>query len=129
MTDSARTESNRSIVTDFIDLFYTQHRVKEAFEKYVEPSYIQHNPMAADGRDAAIDILVPMFAEPGVGHDLKRIIVDGDFAALHVHVVNGDGDRGTSVIDIYRLANGKLAEHWDVIQPVPAASNNGHPMF
>lgn len=48
MTDAAETESNRLIVNDFIDLFYTQHRVKEAYEKYVEPSYIQHNPMAAD---------------------------------------------------------------------------------
>jgi len=117
MTNTALTESNRSIVMDFIDLFYTQHRVKEAFEKYVEPSYIQHNPMAADGRDVAIEILVPMFAEPGAQHDVKRIIV------------NGEGDRGTSVIDIYRLADGKIAEHWDVIQPVPAAANNGHPMF
>lgn len=77
----------------------------------------------------AVAILVPMFAEPGVRHDVKRIIVDGNFAAVHVHIVTSDGDRGTSVIDIYRLADCKIAEHWDVSQPVPAASNNGHPMF
>lgn len=127
---SSLTETNRAIVTDFVDLFYKQHKVREAFEKYVAPAYIQHNPIASDGRDAAINALAPYFAsQPNMKHEIQRIIVDGDLAAVHVRATNGPNDRGAAVVDMFRLADGKIVEHWDVIQPVPAQSANAHPMF
>ena len=126
----AQTLSNREIVTRFIDLFYRQGRVREAFETYVAEDYIQHNPLAPDGRAAAISALEPFFAsQPNAVREVHRIIVDGDLAAVHVRVRQNAEDRGFAVVDLLRLENGKIVEHWDVIQPVPERSANPHPMF
>ncbi len=123
------TEENRRIVQDFARAFYHEKDVKRAFETYVAPDYIQHNPGIADGREAAIAALAPMFATPGARFEVKRIIVDGNFAVIHLF---GQGDpktRGAAVADIYRLDNGRIVEHWDVLQPIPPSSANPHPMF
>ena len=124
------TDANRAVVTDFVSLFYGQKRVREAFEGHVAENYIQHNPLAADGRAAAIAALEGFFnAAPQIQFDVKRILVDGDLAAVHVHTIPAPGQRGFAVIDILRLENGKIVEHWDVAQAVPETSANPHPMF
>jgi predicted SnoaL-like aldol condensation-catalyzing enzyme len=126
----APTLSNREIVERFIDLFYRQGRVREAFETYVAEGYIQHNPLAPDGRAAAIAALEPYFAsQPDAVREVHRIIVDGDLAAIHVRARANPQDRGFAIVDILRLENGRIVEHWDVIQAVPEQSANPHPMF
>ncbi|WP_129792929.1 nuclear transport factor 2 family protein [Sphingosinicella sp. CPCC 101087] len=125
-----QTFANREIVERFVDLLYRQGRVREAFETYVHEDYIQHNPLAADGRAAAIAALEPYFAsQPEAVREVHRIIVDGDLAAVHVRARQNPQDRGVAIVDIVRLDNGKIVEHWDVIQPVPEQSANPHPMF
>ncbi|MFE8585331.1 nuclear transport factor 2 family protein [Sphingomonas sp. NCPPB 2930] len=123
------TERNRAIITDFADHFYTRRDVAGAFARYVVPDYIQHNPGLADGREAAVAALAPKFATPGARFDVKRIIVDGDMAVIHLHGRTDPASAGGAVADIYRLKDGKIAEHWDVIQPMPTTSRNPHPMF
>jgi predicted SnoaL-like aldol condensation-catalyzing enzyme len=124
------TERNREIVTRFVDLFYRQGRVREAFMTYVAPGYIQHNPVARDGRDAAIAALEPYFAsQPGALREVQRIIVDGNLAVVHLRTRANPQDRGFAIVDILRLENGMIVEHWDVIQAVPAQTANSHPMF
>jgi predicted SnoaL-like aldol condensation-catalyzing enzyme len=120
---------NRAIVTDFARLFYTERDVPKAFGTYVVEDYIQHNPGVADGRDAAVAMLDPMFSEAGREFRIKQILVDGDMAVIHVHAIPAPGERGASVFDMYRLEGGKIVEHWDAIQPVPETSANPHPMF
>jgi predicted SnoaL-like aldol condensation-catalyzing enzyme len=122
---------NRAIVTQFADLFYRQRKVEEAFSSYVVPEYIQHNPGLADGRAPAITALTPLFARKDHSFAVERILVDGDLAAIHVRVTSPTppGTHGAAVVDLYRLANGKIVEHWDVIQLVPEKSANAHPMF
>jgi predicted SnoaL-like aldol condensation-catalyzing enzyme len=120
---------NRAIVTDFARLFYTERNVRAAFETHVSERYIQHNPGLPDGREPAIVALTPKFAKDGASFDIKRILVDGDMAVIHVHARPEPASRGAAVIDMYRLENGKIVEHWDVIQPVPEQSQNAHPMF
>ncbi len=120
---------NRKLVTDFARIFYTEKDVKRAFETYVVPDYVQHNPGIADGRDAAVKALAPMFSAPGAKFESKRILVDGDMAVIHLF---GQGDPktpGAAVADIYRIKDGKIVEHWDILQPMPATSANPHPMF
>lgn len=121
--------SNREIVTRFVNLFCAHH-VREAFMTYVAPDYIQHNPLAADGRDAAIAAIEPFFAsQPNLRCEIQRILVDGNLAAVHYRLRSSPTERGAAVVDILRLENGRIVEHWDVFQPVPEHSNNPHPMF
>lgn len=128
-TSVGRAPDNRAIVTDFARLFYTERDVRRAFDTYVAAGYIQHNPGLADGREAAVAALAPMFADRVKTFTIKRILIDGDMAVIHVHVRPTPESRGASVFDMYRLKNGKIVEHWDAIQPVPAESKNPHPMF
>jgi predicted SnoaL-like aldol condensation-catalyzing enzyme len=124
------TERNREIVTAFIQLFYGQGRVREAFMTHVAENYIQHNPLAPDGRAAAIAALEPYFAsQPNAIREVQRIVVDGNLAVVHVRARANAEDRGFAIVDILRLEDGKIVEHWDVIQAVPERSANPHPMF
>ena len=118
----------KQVVTKFMTQFYIDKQVRQAFETWVDPGYIQHNPMAATGRDAAIAFLEPFFAgNPGLRYEIKRIIADGNLVAVHAWGRMNEADRGMAVVDILRVQGCKVMEHWDVVQPVPekAANNNG----
>lgn len=120
---------NRRIIEDFARLFYVERDVRQAFETYVVPDYIQHNPGVPDGREAAIALLQPMFSDHNRSFEVRKIIVDGDLAAIHIFARPDPAARGAAVADFYRLKDGKIVEHWDVIQPIPEKSANAHPMF
>ena len=123
------TEKNRKIIEAFADVFYRQKDVEKAFKEYVVENYIQHNPNILDGREAAIAALKPKFSNPDAIFDIKRIIVDGNMAVIHLHGRMNKTHAGGAVADIYRLENGKIVEHWDVLQPIPDKAVNPHPMF
>ena len=120
----------KEVVTKFMNEFYVEKRVREAFETWVEPGYIQHNPMAQTGRDAAIAFLEPFFkSHPDISYSIKRIIADGNLVAVHSHGVFNPGERGLAIVDILRVDHCKIAEHWDVAQAVPEKSANTNGMF
>lgn len=120
----------KEVVTRFMTEFYVNKQVRKAFETWVNPGYIQHNPMAATGRDAAIGFLEPFFASnPSVSYSIKRIIADGNLVAVHAHGKFSAEDRGVAVIDILRVEGCKVMEHWDVVQPVPEKAANTNGMF
>ena len=120
----------KEVVTKFMNEFYLEKHVREAFETWVEPGYIQHNPMAQTGRDAAIAFLEPFFkSHPDISYSIKRIIADGNLVAVHSHAVFTPGERGLAIVDILRVDNCKIAEHWDVAQPVPEKTANDNGMF
>lgn len=120
----------KEVVTKFMTMFYEEKKVREAFETWVDPGYIQHNPMAATGRDAAVNFLEPFFAgNPDIKYEIKRIIADGNLVAVHAHGRFSKDDRGIAVIDILRVEGCKVMEHWDVVQPVPEKSANENGMF
>jgi predicted SnoaL-like aldol condensation-catalyzing enzyme len=126
--------SPKELVSRFMTAFYIEKKVRLAFETYVAPGYIQHNPYAATGRDAAIAFLEKFVADnPGQKTDIRRIIADGDLVAVHSHGWSESGDeaakRGFAVVDIFRVENCKVAEHWDVLSPVPATAANTNTMF
>lgn len=125
---AARTAATRAIVTGFVSLFYLERDVRGAFERFVAPGYIQHNPAIPDGRDAAITALTPMFADPDFHADLKRVLADGDYGVIHLHGYRRD-QRGGAVMDLYRVADGQIVEHWDVIQAIPETARNDHPLL
>jgi predicted SnoaL-like aldol condensation-catalyzing enzyme len=122
--------SPKTVVSRFMQTFYIEKKVREAFETWVVPGYIQHNPMAKTGRDAAIAFLEPFFANtPGLNYEIKRIIADGNLVAVHARMRTTPEDRGSAVVDILRVEGCKIVEHWDVIQPVPENSANDNTMF
>jgi len=114
----------------FLDMVFNQKKVKEGFDKYVGNKYIQHNPIAADGKDAAVEVLGKfMQMVPTWSYTFKHAYVDGDIAIIHSLVKAKPEDRGNAVIDIFRFEKGKVVEHWDVIQAIPEKSANNNTMF
>lgn len=124
------TMSARQVVDAFIPLFYEQKNAKLAFERWVAPGYIQHNPHAPTGAAAAVAFLQPFFdANPQLQYSIKRVFGSDGLVAVHYHWQMGPEDRGSAVIDIFRVADCKIVEHWDVVQPVPEKSANDNTMF
>jgi predicted SnoaL-like aldol condensation-catalyzing enzyme len=120
----------KQVVTRFMTTLYVDKKVREAFETWVDPGYIQHNPMAESGRDAAVGFLEPFFAQhPDISYSIKRIIADGKLVAVHSHGSFAPGDRGIAVVDILRVEGCKVMEHWDVVQSVPEKAANSNGMF
>lgn len=115
---------------ELLDLAFNQRRVEEAFARHVAPPYTQHNPQVPDGIAGALAGIPGLLqAMPDLRYDVKRVLVDGDLVAVHSHITNGADDRGTAVVDIFRTANGKIVEHWDVLQPVPETAAHANTMF
>ena len=122
---------NKANALAFYDLAFNQHKPQEAVSKYVGKTYIQHNPTVADGGQAFIDAFAPFLKEhPDSRAAVKRIAAEGDLVFMHVFSQTSAQDRGEAVVDIFRFdRNGKIVEHWDVIQSVPEKTVSGHSMF
>ena len=102
----------------------------EAASKYFGPKYIQHNPGAPDGIEgfkSFVGFLRDKF--PNSHSEIKKVFAEGDFVVLHVHAVREPATRGRAIVDIFRLENGKIVEHWDVAQDIPEKMPHNNGMF
>lgn len=121
-------EENKRIVRAWHELALCMP--EEAVAKYIGLNYRQHNPGSANGPESLISTM-KWFTQnfPELRMETKRIIAEGDTVVLHSHLILKPGDRGSAVVEMFRLENGKIVEHWDVVQEVPETSANNNTMF
>lgn len=101
-----------------------------AVDRFISPDYVQHSQLAEPGREALKRFLDMIRAQtPEAVHDVKRAFVDGDHVIVHYHVRRWPGDKGWAVIDIFRVEDGLIAEHWDVLQDVAEGGPNPNSPF
>jgi predicted SnoaL-like aldol condensation-catalyzing enzyme len=126
---AAQLAHNKKLVLDFYRKLIGD-KDYEAARVYMGTEYRQHAPYATDGH-AGIAEWVRKFKEgfPQHHYEVKKVIAEGDLVVLHLHGKSGPHPHGESVVDIFRIQDGKVVEHWDVIQPIPEHADNANTMF
>ena len=115
---------------DFFDLAFVKRKPAQAAERYLGAGYTEHNPTASDGAAVFPGLIGGLFAQaPDASFHLKRAIAEDDRVVLHYNLKFFPDDLGQAVVDIFRVQDGQIVEHWDVMQPVPAESANSNGMF
>lgn len=127
--------NNKEIIQRVYDEIFNGHKL-EVVADFFKEDYIQHNPGIGTGREGFIrfhrDVWFKKY--PDFKANIKRIVAEGEYVVVYHNAtgtsyMGANPKRGLAVVDIYRLENGKLAEHWDVAQPVPEKSENKNTMF
>ena len=127
--ETAKEKANKAAVTAFYDAALNRLDY-DAAAKYLGSGYKQHNPTAADGAEGLkgfIAYLKQTF--PQTHSEITMAFADGDYVILRVHAVRTPGTLGNAIVDIFRLENGKVVEHWDSVQPIPDKAANTNGMF
>lgn len=118
----------KELVSEYMRTVWVEKNVP-AIERFVDANLIQHNPNLPNGRDALAAFVPGLFNEmPNLQWRILRIIAEGDMVVVHSHAVPAPDARGTMVVDLFRVADGRIVEHWDVTQPVPESSASGNAM-
>ncbi len=122
-------ERNKRIVAEFYDLIINQKDYERA-KRFMGPRYRQHNPLVKDRPEGLREFIEFLKTNAPQAHsEILRSFAEGDYVILHVHSLRQPNTRGRAIIEIFRLENGLIDEHWDVIQEIPENSANPNGMF
>jgi predicted SnoaL-like aldol condensation-catalyzing enzyme len=126
---SEQERRNRDVVLDFYENGVNRRDFATAF-RHLGPRYIQHNPAVSDGPEGFREFFTRLEASyPNFRVEIRRMFIEGDMVAVHVRSFNGPTKNGEAGVDIFRLQDGKIVEHWDVIQPIPERLPHSNTMF
>lgn len=114
-----------------MELLEKHHDLETAGRECFAETYIQHTPWLPDGKDAVLELFAARIeSNPDKTIDIKRAAADGDLVWIHLHSKRASDDvLGNAVINIFRMQDGRFAEHWNVVQAVPEESANDNTMF
>ena len=130
-------DRNRAVVLRYMQEVVNERKLEVLDELMVE-EWIAHNPGEPNGREGLKTFFADMFEQvPQLHADVKRVVAEGDLVVVHTHYTIAAADRGndwapgsSAAADFFRLEDGKIVEHWDVLQrPIPESSVNGNTMF
>ncbi|HEX3866641.1 MAG TPA: nuclear transport factor 2 family protein [Gemmatimonadaceae bacterium] len=126
---SAQELVNKEVALAFYDAALNR-KDADAACALLGPEYLQHNPKAQDGVEGFRTFVATLrAATPESQSEIKQVFVDGNVVILHVHKIPEPGTLGVAIIDLFRLADGKIVEHWDVTQQIPSETASGNSMF
>lgn len=114
--------ANATLITDFVQNLMNNHNFDYILERYNDSSYVQHNRNLPDKITGLVGFLKEFVEDyPDYTYDVKHIYVDGDYVIFHSHATlkkddRGNDKKGMNIIDIWRLEDGRIVEHWDSIQ-------------
>ena len=121
---------NKQVVRDFYETAFLKKQPAKAMKEFVGSKYIQHNPHVPNGPEPFISYFTQYYKDnPHASTEIKRMIAEGDLVVVHAHSKSNAKDLGYAAIDIFRLENGKIVEHWDAVQKVLETSANSNTMF
>jgi len=127
--ERARLEANKKLVLAFYQKMIGD-KDPEAARVYMGETYVQHSAYARDGFEGVAEFARSFKRDfPNHRYEVKKVIAEGDFVVLHLHGINGMSPHGEQVVDMFRVKDGKVCEHWDVIQPIPGDSSNPNGTF
>jgi predicted SnoaL-like aldol condensation-catalyzing enzyme len=121
-------EINKEVVLTFMNEFLINHNI-QILDELLGPNYTQHNPLIPDNKGGLIGFFTEYWKKYTPTYNIKRVIAEGDLVAIHYHYQPVKEEMGMAIVDIFRLENEKLVEHWDVVQHIPETSMNNQPMF
>ena len=122
-------QQNKEVVLGFLRLAFGEKRPADAFAEYVGDDYVQHNPHAPARADASAEYLAGFVARfPELSLDVRRVVAEGDLVCTHSLMRLTPGSRGSAIADVMRVRDGRIVEHWDVVQEIPEATASGNPM-
>lgn len=120
---------NKEIATDFYSTAFGGEP-ELASSRHIGNQYVQHSPQYGDGSAAFIDFIHGMRSQfPNLSFEVKHVVAEGNMVALHSHLILTPGQAEVALADFFRVENGKIVEHWDVVQSVPDTSQNSNTMF
>jgi predicted SnoaL-like aldol condensation-catalyzing enzyme len=132
LTEAQKMERNKKNVVEFYNAVLNEKDFEKA-KTYVGATYIQHNPIGADGLEGIKGFINFLRDKaPNNKSEIKRVFAEGNYVIVHVHAVREPGTRGNAIFDLFRLDdNGRVVEHWDAVQPIPdpATALNKNGMF
>jgi len=131
--DETAVELNKKSVLEFCEKAFNQKDF-DAAKVYLGPQFVDHNPAASgdgtkdvEGINRFLGFLRSKF--PQSHFEIQRVIAEGDYVVVHLHGVREPGTPGRAIVDIWRLEQGKIVEHWDAVQDIPENSRNPHAFF
>lgn len=124
------TEANKALVRDHIRTMLVEKKWEQAIDRYVDENIVQHSPYLRDGSQAVKEAVGKIIEEnPDASYEIKQMFAEDDLVAMFGHFRLSAEDRGMAAFDMFRVRDGKLVEHWDILQPIAEEAENENSMF